>query len=145
MKIQIKGLNSNEIYCCTQEDVKLTFGDTDIDVIFGGFNISRREKVNSEKFRPYKKCSDIIVAKMVIHKNEIKHHGLSLGSYLIFFIMDKKDFLNEYCQIFKKEVLPKLRLVYNDFNKMIDFNKKTYSVTVGLKGGCFNLYELKTC
>ena len=140
MRIQSKGLNPNETYCCTQKDVKSFFGDTDIEIFFGIFNISRNESLNSEKYRPHKTCDDRIIAKMVLHKRTIDCNGYNASPYISFFIMDKKGYTSEMRLKFISEVLPKLRELYDEHISGIDDNG-TFAVTVGIKEMHFNLYE----
>lgn len=141
MRTQIKGLNPNETYCCTKEDVKSFFSDADIKVIFGLYNMSRNERVNSKQYSPYKNCSDRIIARMVVHKRCVRF-GLESCSYLSFFILNKEGYSEELRLKFVTEILPKLKEIYEK-HKNDEYIEKhgAFNVTIGLKESNFNLYE----
>lgn len=140
MRTRIKGLNSNETYCCTKEDVKIFFGDADIDIYFGVFNMSRNEKENSIQYRPNKNCDDRIIAHMVVCKRYLSRHGLELNSYLSFFIMNKEGYSDGLRLQFVTEILPKLKELYEKHKEDDLQGKERFNVTIGLKNDCFNLY-----
>lgn len=142
MRSKIRGLNPNETYCCTKEDVKAYFNNEDIDVYFGIFSFSRKEEENSRKYRINKKCNDIIIAKMVVHKRCINKLGSDSGSSLKFFILNKITYPQELRLKFVTEVLPKLKEIYEKHkDDDIKVNRGALSVTIGLNKEQFNFYE----
>lgn len=142
MRTEIRGLNPNETYCCTKEDVKAYFNKEDIDVHFGILNLSRKEEENSRKYRLNKKCTDIIIAKMVVHKRYINEFGSDSGSYLSFFILNKITYPQELRLKFVSEVLPKLKEIYEKHkDDDIKANRGALSITIGLNKEQFNFYE----
>lgn len=140
MRTSIKGLNSNETYCCIKEDVKSFFGDADIDVYFGTFNMSRNENKNSIQYRPNKNCEDRLIARMVVSKRYVDVTGLELNSYLSFFIMNKDGYSDELRLKFVAEILPELKELYEKHKEDDLQGKERFNVTIGLKNDCFNLY-----
>lgn len=138
MIIKRKGLNENEIYCCTKKEVKTAFKDCKLSVYFGLFNFSRDEKKSNEENRPYKNCSDRIVANFVVKNAKFED---TFESYLIFYILNKKGYTEDIHIKFVTEVLPKLRLLYEKHRNIEYYQNKAYEVTVGLKEDIFTFYE----
>lgn len=144
MRTQIRKLNPNETYCCTKEDVRMFFGNDDIKIIFGIYNMSRNETRNSYKYRPNKKCNDRIIARMVVLKNTVDFLNLPLNSRLCFFIMNKTGYTDELRHKFVTEVLPKLKELYDEHKNEDPYeNHGVFAVTVGLKDNEYNFYEEK--
>ena len=142
MRVEIKGLNSNEVYCCKKSDIKAVFGDTDINVYFGVLNIRRDERSNSVFYRPDKKCKARIIAQFIVHKRYINRIGTESEPRLKFFILEKSYYTEELHLKFVTEVLPELRRFY-EIHKDDDpiINHGEFSLTIGLKDDNFNFYE----
>lgn len=114
--IKIRGLNPNETYCCTKQDVLRFFDnaeDMSIDFGYSGFQ-SRNEKRDGYLNRRSCEKQFKVIARMDIYdKGGI--NLLSGKTFLSFYILNKEDFVSELIQKFKIQMLPQLFQLYSKY------------------------------
>lgn len=112
MKIKIRGLNDNETYCCSPDELKALFKGENIDMYFG-LQISRNPLKNSTHYRVSKKSNNIVILNICSFK-AFEGEGWLVTPIANFFILHKDIYTNEMREEFRMSILPAMKRFYGE-------------------------------
>lgn len=119
MSIKVRGLNSDETFCCSKKEFKSIFGtiDEDFSVYFGDLPVFSRDEVkNGDKRKSvrqgYNNPEKYVLLGMMIfrEKDEFGHIG-----FMWFSILKKAHYSETQRQKFLKKALPKIYDLYKKY------------------------------
>ncbi len=110
---EVRGLNSNETYCCSPKEVKSLFKNEKIDIHFG-YSLSRNPVKNSKYYLSEKKKNCIAVAYIrVFRPYKSVRNSWEDYSWAGFFILHKSMYTEELREEFRTKVLPYMKEFYD--------------------------------
>ncbi len=138
MKIRSKGLNKGERFCCSKNNVKDVFTDSEITISFGFFH------------RDWKLYQELRIQGTVISELQVSNVDGRIGSsgshgkaFLSFHALREDEFSEKLQREFVLKILPRM---YNEYTKHVDENpghiSGTYCFCVELYNGELIIHEL---
>ena len=109
MKVYSRPLNEGETFCTSIKTAKAIFRDTEVKLCFGEFGRQYNPYKNEFGYGYYKKnIKGTVVASMILHPG--------VNSPLLGFYVVKSDSVSDSMKdYFEKDMLCKLRLLYDEF------------------------------
>ena len=138
MEIRAKGINENEKFSCSKNDIKVLFGDMDIRINFARFH--RFFQYNSEYTKS--KISGKIIAYVFINYKDQTFANKKNRPSLDLFVLNNNEFNNVLQDKFVNVFLPKLReLIIANEKEDHSVKKGYYHIYVELKNSELFLHE----
>lgn len=141
----VRGLNSNETYCCKPNEVKAIFKNDKIDILFGT-QISRDPIKNSVVYCLNKKNKGIAVAVIRAFRPYMSRFGWEEYSRVKFFILRKSMYSEKLQSEFEQNILPLMKLFYDKHKNDdgTDENAGAAELVIYIENGKFILDEMRT-
>ena len=137
MKVEVRHLNSGEIFPCSVKSAKSIFHQTDVTLNFAQYGRDFGTFSNTpDRFFVQRNIKGRVIACMYAHVGVAK-------AMLSFYVIKQMDYGLTQIERFEKECLPRFYDFYNQILNSDDIFGTCYTMFVELLNGNLNVYTTK--